>query len=662
MAAKPLQPLVLDSIGIYGLNRQSSPASLPPQYLTTANNVMLDEKGRLTTRQGIQQITNLLGQTQSVPPVTNPITPPSNTLIVKSLGEYKSSTGVKTIFAGAGANIYKMNTATTPYTLTAQSFSGGTTKSDGNWQFTNFNNNFYGAQKANKPVNFNGTTWLDLEDVSGYSKPTGVTTFTPSCLLGDFGRLWAADIGETRDVVYYSDLLVGHKFATVGNGSTAVGGGSLDLKKVWSGDVITALASFMGKLIIFGKNNIVIFQGPWDVGTSVTQSSFTLQEVIEGVGCVARDSVQLIGDDIVFLSASGVRSLSRTIQQDTMPLTDLSLAIKDEIRTNILTTNLSSVKAQYDLSTGSYILGFPDRNIVYVFDFKASTPEGAPRITTWNFANQKNPNSFLSTDSFLYCGLGDLTYAGRIATYSGYFDVEKEIIAVSESACTLAGNTWDSTGDGTCWRDVDNTYQADFKTTWLDFEQPGISKFLKRFLAIWSGGKNMNMTLNWYRDYSQIASSANFTLDPSSSGTPSLWGKTLLIVNNAKVVQPNSTLYGPLAVTTTNAGSFVTGSYYAIASAGNTNFVAVGAANNNVGTIFKATGAGSGTGTAVSHTHSGSQHTFTAKYAPSYSPAEYKISLSKAAKVVRFEVIQTVKGFKASLQNITILAKQGKIR
>jgi len=655
MAAKPLQPLVLDSIGIYGLNRQSSPASLPPQYLTTANNIMLDEKGRLTTRQGIQQVTNLISSSAT-----------ANTLIVKSLGEYKNAAGATTIFAGAGANIYKMNTATSPYTLTAQSFSGGTTKTDGNWQFTNFNNNFYGAQQANKPVNFNGTTWLDLEDVSGYSKPNSVTTFTPSCLLGDFGRLWAADIGETRDVVYYSDLLIGHKFETNADGT---GGGFLDLKKVWSGDVITAMASFMGKLVIFGKNNIVIFRGPWDVNVVSQAGAFSLDEVIEGVGCIARDSVQVIGDDIVFLSASGVRSLGRTIQQDTMPLTDLSLAIKDEIRTNILTTNLSSVKAQYDLSTGSYILGFPDRNIVYVFDFKASTPEGAPRITTWNFANQKNPNSFLSTNDFLYCGLGDLNYAGRIATYSGYFDVEKEILAgVSESQCTLAGNTWDSTGDGTCWRDVDNTYQADFKTTWLDFEQPGISKFLKRFLAIWSGGKNMNMTLNWYRDYNQVASSANFTLDPSSSGAPSLWGKTILTVNNAKVVQPNSTLYGPLTVTTTNAGSFVTGDFYAIASLGNTTqaqwntAAGTSGATYIVGSIFKAASAGVGTGTAVSHTHSGSQHTFTAKYAPSYSPEEYKISLSKAAKVVRFEVIQTVKGFKASLQNITILAKQGKIR
>ncbi len=55
MASKPIQPLVLDSIGIYGLNRQSSAASLPPQFLTTANNIMLDEKGRVTTREGIKQ-------------------------------------------------------------------------------------------------------------------------------------------------------------------------------------------------------------------------------------------------------------------------------------------------------------------------------------------------------------------------------------------------------------------------------------------------------------------------------------------------------------------------------------------------------------------------------------------------------------------------------
>ena len=49
---------------------------------------------------------------------------------------------------------------------------------------------------------------------------------------------------------------------------------------------------------------------------------------------------------------------------------------------------------------------------------------------------------------------------------------------------------------------------------------------------------------------------------------------------------------------TVNAGSFVVGSSYQIASIGTTNFVAIGAATNTVGVYFTATGIGSGTGTA----------------------------------------------------------------
>ena len=51
------------------------------------------------------------------------------------------------------------------------------------------------------------------------------------------------------------------------------------------------------------------------------------------------------------------------------------------------------------------------------------------------------------------------------------------------------------------------------------------------------------------------------------------------------------------------AGSFSVGTDYIITSAGNTNFTAIGAVDNNVGTTFKATGVGVGTGTAGT-THS----------------------------------------------------------
>ena len=47
-----------------------------------------------------------------------------------------------------------------------------------------------------------------------------------------------------------------------------------------------------------------------------------------------------------------------------------------------------------------------------------------------------------------------------------------------------------------------------------------------------------------------------------------------------------------------SAGNFVIGQNYKIISQGSTNFTTIGAANNSVGTVFSATGAGSGTGTA----------------------------------------------------------------
>jgi hypothetical protein len=51
--------------------------------------------------------------------------------------------------------------------------------------------------------------------------------------------------------------------------------------------------------------------------------------------------------------------------------------------------------------------------------------------------------------------------------------------------------------------------------------------------------------------------------------------------------------------TTVAAGAFVTGDYYQIRSVGTTDFTLVGAADNNVGTRFEATGAGTGTGVAT---------------------------------------------------------------
>jgi hypothetical protein len=52
------------------------------------------------------------------------------------------------------------------------------------------------------------------------------------------------------------------------------------------------------------------------------------------------------------------------------------------------------------------------------------------------------------------------------------------------------------------------------------------------------------------------------------------------------------------AATSVSGGSFTIGTQYVITSVGTTNFTAIGAASNAVGTVFTATGAGSGSGAA----------------------------------------------------------------
>jgi hypothetical protein len=64
--------------------------------------------------------------------------------------------------------------------------------------------------------------------------------------------------------------------------------------------------------------------------------------------------------------------------------------------------------------------------------------------------------------------------------------------------------------------------------------------------------------------------------------------------NYTLVENPSSTGTGQEV----SAGSFVISTEYVITSAGDTDFTLIGAADNNVGTVFTATGAGTGTGLA----------------------------------------------------------------
>ena len=522
MSAK-LQYKPLDNIGLNGLNLQANPASLDPSWLTKADNIVLRESGRISFRKGLKQ--NVLANTDGVS---------SAPLLIGSLVEHKDGSTNK-VFAGVGTKIYTVNFAA-PDSPWTGSFTAGTAS---DWQFVNFNNGCYGFQAANPPVKYTSSTWAVTT-----TKPAGVTTFDPSCGMGYYGRNWVGGVSEEKDVVYYTDTLQGDNWTTGAYGS-------IDLKTVWGTDEIVAIAPFYGKLVIFGKHNIVIYNGPDEPTTMI------LDEVISGIGCASRDSVQSVGDDLYFLSSTGVRSLSRTTEKDNLPLQDLSLTIKDTLTRNI--SNSSNAKAVYVENEGTYILSFVDNNITYVFDIKHETPSGTPRLTTWSFDSNREPASFAYTESKdLLVG----QQAGSVSTYEGYYDKDY-----------VSGGTYTSA-----------SYTGIFKSTWLDLGQGAIASLLKKLKAVIDGGSGTTIGVKWYKDFNVTPSkTTNFILNPVSTGVVALFGAS-------------TSLYG------------------------------------------------------------------SSKYTPVFGMKEYNIPLTGSAKYLQIEMNGETAGYTASLQDMTLLFKQGKIR
>ena len=53
--SKPLSYQPLPNFGVNGLNTQDNPATLDASYLTSADNVVLRESGRISFRKGLKQ-------------------------------------------------------------------------------------------------------------------------------------------------------------------------------------------------------------------------------------------------------------------------------------------------------------------------------------------------------------------------------------------------------------------------------------------------------------------------------------------------------------------------------------------------------------------------------------------------------------------------------
>lgn len=439
-----LQPLSVSAAGFLGLNVQESAVSLDAKWALAADNCVIDRFGRIGSRKGWQPVN------------TTAITSSPN---IKSLAQYIKPNSTTEIISCAGGAIY-----TGTSTLTSL----GSGYIDDNWKIENFNGKLYFFQRGMAPLVYDGTTLVTIAASTGY---LGAVPYANECEAA-YGRLWVAGTSTDNTVITYSDSLVGNHWTNT-DGTVPAGAGScgvIDLKSVWTEgmDEIVAIKGWNGSLIIFGRNSILVY------GSPEQPNNMTLTEHIVGIGCIARDSIQEIGTDLIFLSNTGIRSLGRVIQEKSMPMNDVSRNVRDLTLSYVADEDTNLIKSVYSPIEGFYLITFPTSNAVFCFDVRQVLPDGASRVTIWN--NIK-PHSLLYTkERNLYIGK-----EGYIGQYTGYTD------------------------NG-------NSYRLVYNSTWIDFSNPDVIKIPKKLDVTVIGSINSTVVFKWAVDYGGLNNNSTKTI------------------------------------------------------------------------------------------------------------------------------------------------------
>jgi len=458
--AQPILPFSITNPGFLGLNIQDAPIGLNPAYALKATNCVIDHSGRIAARKGWSKV---------IPAINSDL----GTNNITCMGDLVEDDGSRTVLAAGGGYLYKINGSTLT-TLTYDTNNGANTApviTANNWQFCQLSGHGIFWQRGHDPLVYDPA--VSTTTFKRLSEKTGGSGVVNQCntAISAYGRIWAADNTADKGTVVFSDLLAPHQWT----GGTS---GSLDVRKAWplGGDEIVALASHNNFLIIFGKRQMLIYSGAEDPATMQVSST----DAINNIGCIARDSVQSTGEDVIFLSDTGVRSLMRTIQEKSSPLRELSRNVRDEIQYHIGIESLETIKSVYSPTNSFYLLTMPSSDETYCFDTRQVDKNGAARTTVWDG---------IPAASFCQLSTGEL-YTGR----AGYI------------------------GEYNTYLDDTEDYTLSYLTPWLDFGSPIQTSILKNMVFTLFGISNQSITAKWSFDFNTSFNTSQKTItNPTES-------------------------------------------------------------------------------------------------------------------------------------------------
>jgi hypothetical protein len=451
--SQALQTASISAPGFFGLNTQDSPLDLAAGFALVATNCVIDQYGRIGSRKGWARVNASAGNLGANAPAV--------------IHELVQTDGTLTILFAGNNKLFKLDSSNAVVELTYGGGGTAPTITANNWSCASLNGITYFFQTGFDPLIFDPavstTTFRRVSEKSGYvgTVPSG------NIAISAYGRLWVADTSSDNTTVFFSDLLAGHVWST---GTS----GSLNTNLVWpnGADNITGLAAHNNFLIIFGQRQILVYSG------ATTPSTITLADTVAGIGCIARDSIQGTGKDVLFLSNSGVRSFARTVIEKSVPIGDLSKNVRSDFMNIVAGETLANIKSVYSETEAFYLITLPFVKEVFCFDTRGQLQDGSFRVTTWDSIE---PTALLSRRN------GDLLLGktSYVAKYTGA-------------------------------QDDTESYRLLYYTNHADLGDANVTSLLKRLKVIVIGGTNQFVTLKWGFDFSTNYLSTNAQI-PSQS-------------------------------------------------------------------------------------------------------------------------------------------------
>lgn len=453
--AQPVQQVAIRSPGYEGLNTEQSPINSDPEFALVADNCVVDQIGRLTTRLAFADYLTLdtkvnaeLIRVKNHAIDEDPVhgTHREVPIFVYREGEVEEVTFFNLIPTG-DRRVEPVDRGRS-IEITGEAVYGCAMEVDGALVDITLPAGYVEDLQTADIVDFKESAFLfakgkpfcilkDEAFTPVNAQITDIDGLKAGDIDGDiatsaYGRLWVTGVGGDYHTIHYSSLLDETQWYDASDTTSATGntGGLIDVREYWpvESDSIVNIHAHNGLLLVFGRNSILIYANA-DAGDPAGENGIQLQDTISNVGLVRRDAICNIGTDVMFVDESGVRTIGRVVEERSNPLQEASVNVRREIQEVItqeiaLDPRWSGIKMEYIPSKSIAIMLCCGLRLAYVFHLNKPSKTGGFKVTRWT-------NCFWNDTAECKMEGGDIVYLGGkpgrgLLRYEGYVENDED--------------------------------------------------------------------------------------------------------------------------------------------------------------------------------------------------------------------------------------------